>query len=377
METLILSCGTGGGHDAACAAVKQALEAKGHGATVLNPYTLRGGQTANAINHAYIALAQKAPSAFGMIYQLGNAYRRLPVSSPVYRLNRWMAPLLEDYIDRNRFDAIVTTHLFPAEILTNMKRRHKPVPKTYFIATDYTCIPFTEETDCDFYIIPARELEDEYLARGIPKERIFPLGIPVQQQFSQDEDRDEARRRLGLDPEQKYILIAGGSIGAGQIEQVVSLLMEHYQDSAELIIVCGNNQSLYQSMQKEYAGKCRVLPYTTQMADLMKACDLFLSKPGGLSSTEAAVTGTALVHITPIPGCETRNMRFFSQNGMSAAVTSPKKQLLDACDRLLDDAQKQRMCQNQHRLIHPDSALAICDLMEREFQNEEGAPKVI
>ena len=38
------------------------------------------------------------------------------------------------------------------------------------------------------------------------------------------------------------------------------------------------------------------------MADYMAACDVFITKPGGLSSTEAAVAGIPLIHISPIPG---------------------------------------------------------------------------
>ncbi len=367
MDALILSCGTGGGHNSACTAIEQALTLRGHHATTLNPYLLKSEKTAETVNQAYIFLAQKAPNAFGAVYRLGNAYRKLPVSSPVYYLNRGMVPLMEAYLRESGCDAVVTTHLFPAEILTNMKRMGKAVPTTYFIATDYTCIPFTEETDCDFYVIPAKELTDEFVARGIAPERIVPLGIPVRQQFYEKVSRSEARRRLGLDPDEKIILIAGGSIGAGQIKEIVPLLLEHYGGAARLIVVCGNNQELYQHLRQAYADRCTLLEFTAQMADYIRACDLFLSKPGGLSSTEAAVTGAALIHITPIPGCENRNMNFFAQNGMCLAVTSPKKQLLAACDQLMEEKARQTMRENQRRVIPPDAADAICTLMETEY----------
>lgn len=367
MDALILTCGTGGGHDSACAAVEQALTDRGHRVTVLNPYTLRGGHTAAAVDEAYIFLAQRAPYAFGMVYQLGNAYRRLPVQSPVYYVNHLMAPLLEAFLRDNHFDAVVTTHLFPGEILTNLKREGKKVPPVYFIATDYTCIPFTEETDCDRYIIPAEALREEFAERGIPESRIVPLGIPVQRHFHRDADRAAARTRLGMRPDKKYILVAGGSIGAGKIVQVVSILARHYDpNTAELIVICGNNRALRRTLERSYGGRCTLLDFTPQIADYITACDLFVSKPGGLSSTEAAVVGTALVHITPIPGCETHNMRFFAENGMCAPVSAPGKQLVEACDRLLDEKERARMIENQKKVIRPDAADAICALLEAE-----------
>lgn len=367
MDTLILSCGTGGGHNSACAALRQELTARGHNVITLNPYLLKSEKAADTVNGAYNTLVQKAPSAFGMVYRLGNAYRCLPVSSPVYRLNGQMAPLLEKYLCKNHFDAIVVTHLFPAEMITYMKRRGKVLPPTYFVVTDYTCTPFMEETDCDYCIIPAAELTEEFVMRGMPRERLIPLGIPVQRQFREKTDREEARKRLGFDDGKKHIVIAGGSVGAGQIQQIVPILLEHYGDSVRLTVICGNNEALYRNLDKAYHGQCEILRYTSQMADYMRACDVFLSKPGGLSSTEAAVIGTALIHITPIPGCESRNMDFFERNGMCAAVSSPKKQLADACDRLMQEGEREKMSENQHRVISENSAVEICELMERGY----------
>ena len=371
MDALMLTCGTGGGHNTACAAVAQAMAARGHSVRTLNPYTLKSDQVAEVVDKAYILLAQKAPSAFGAAYKLGDAYRKLPFPSPVYRINRLMEPLLEQYIEENHFDAVVTTHLFPGEMLTSMKRRGAAMPRTYFIATDYACIPFTEETDLDRYIIPARELTEEFIGRGIDPERIRPLGIPVRRPFCGKEDRAAVRERLGLDPNKKMILVAGGSIGAGNIQQVVSILLDRYSGSAEIVVVCGSNRDLEEDVRAAFGGRCTVLGFTDQMADYMKACDLYLSKPGGLSSTEAAVVGTAFIHITPIPGCETSNMHFFAENGMSLAVNSPEEELTAACDELLDEARRERMIQAQRLVIPGDAATAICELLEAEYEQNK------
>lgn len=371
MDALILSCGTGGGHNSACKAIEQELSCRGHNVKILNPYLLEGPKTAEKVNNAYNRLVQKTPSAFGMVYRIGNAYRKLPVHSPVYQINGIMAPLLEAFLRENHFDTIVSTHLFPAEILTNMKRHGTFIPATYFIATDYTCIPFTEETDCDYYVIPAKELTGEFVSRGIPEERIVPLGIPVGRSFREQMSRDEARTRLGLDLQAKYILVAGGSIGAGQIDHVVSLLLEHYSDTVRVIVICGNNHTLYQHLQQTYQGRCILLEYTARMAEYMRACDLFISKPGGLSSTEAAVVGVPLIHITPIPGCETRNMTFFEEHGMCYAVRSPKTQLIAACDKLFDPSRQQEMQEKQHKVISIDAAAAIFRLIEQSKKRGE------
>ncbi len=363
MNALLLSCGTGGGHDSACAACAEALTERGHRVTTLNPYTLKSTLLAKGVDRAYISLARRAPAAFGAVYRLGDAYRRLPVRSPVYGLNRRMGPDLCRFLREGQFDVILCTHLFPAEILTGLKRKGFPLPPVVYIATDYTCIPFTEETDCDAYVVPWNA-SWEFIRRGIAPERVFALGIPVSSRFSEPVDRAALREELGLDAEKKLILLSGGSMGAGCMEKAVSLLAPRAGRDWQLVVVCGRNPGLAEKLRAAYGDACTVLGFTDRFADHLAASDLFITKPGGLSSTEAAVRGVPLIHLSPIPGCETANMRLFSAQGMSLAVTDPEAQLTEACRRLLAGPERERMLQAQRRGVPADSAAMICRLAE-------------
>ena len=396
MEVLILSCGTGGGHNSAGTAVAEEVTRRGHHAVMLNPYTLHSDRTADWINRLYLFLAQKAPGVFGAVYGLGELYRRLPFRSPVYFANRAMAPMMREYLEKNRFDVIITPHLFPAEILTNMKHEGLCTPAVIFVATDYICIPFTEETDCDAYVIPSAELAEVFAGYGLPRRRLYPLGIPVQSCFRQNgiraeeraeiragertqkqmevctgeraEERMEARKRLGLLPDRKYILVAGGSMGGGSIRRAVQILMKETaaRKDTELIVVCGHNRRLYEelSAQGQKRSGVRVVGFIRDMADYMKAADVFVTKPGGLSSTEAASCGVPLVHVAAIPGCETYNARYFSSHGMSRACRTSKNGLRAVFDLLDDEQLRSEMIRRQQEQIHPDAAVQICGLAE-------------
>lgn len=94
MEALILSCSTGGGHNTAAQAVFEALTKRGHHAVRMDPYTLVSEELANKVGQTYIKLVQKSPKLFGAVYDLGNAYRKLPGRSPVYHINGKMAPYM-------------------------------------------------------------------------------------------------------------------------------------------------------------------------------------------------------------------------------------------------------------------------------------------
>lgn len=367
MEALILSCGTGGGHNSAGKAVMEELKRRNHNAVMLNPYNLRSKKLAGKINNAYIYLAQKAPRFFGAVYGAGQLYRKLPFRSPVYFINHCMVSTLGEYLEQNHFDIIIMTHLFPAEIITNMKSDGIPVPKTMFIGTDYTCIPFTEETDCDVYVTPSPELADDYTNKGIAKEKLCPLGIPVMSRFSESENQDEIREKLGLDSDKKYILVSGGSMGGGQIKKAVKMLSSVIYDyeNTELIVICGNNKKLYDKLKSAGYPKVNVLGYCENMAEYMKAASLFVTKPGGLSSTEAAVSNIPILHTAAIPGCETRNAEFFSKNGMSRLCKASKRELSEALKIIDDEKACLAMAENQRRKINSNAAADICDLAEK------------
>ncbi len=383
MDALILSCGTGGGHDSAGKAVKEELIRRGHAAEMMNPYSLRSERLANRVNQTYIKLVQKAPVLFGFIYRLGSLYRRLPVKSPVYYCNGAMTEVMEQYLSEHHYDVVFMPHLFPADILTNMKNHGIEVPRMIFLATDYACIPFTEETDCDAYVVPTKELESDYIKYGIPEEKLHALGIPVGRAFSEPMEREEAISQLGLDPERKYVLIAGGSMGAGKIEQVIHIVAEYCKEDPQMqmIVLCGTHSRLYKKLNKKYGDQVLVLEHTDQMPLYLKACSLYITKPGGLSSTEAAVSGISLVHTIPIPGCEMRNMHYFAKHGMSISLNISyryaKSKLIEMLKKLQKEDIRARMIQNQREQINSHAASDICDLAERIVGNAELAEREV
>lgn len=374
MEALILSCGTGGGHDSAGKAVLEELTRRGHHAVMLNPYTLQSGRLAGRIDRIYISTVKKAPRVFGAVYQIGEAYRRLPGRSPVYFVNRGMVPIMQEYLKKHPVDVVVMPHLFPAEVLTNMKRRGMKLPRTVFVATDYCCIPFTEETDCDAYVIPAEGLLRDFSGRGIPPERLYPLGIPVLRGFFGSLEGEEAKRRLGLAPGRKYILISGGSMGAGRIGKMLHLLLTYTDKNANVhpVVICGNNKKLCAKLKRRYGERVTVVGHTERIVEYMRASCLYITKPGGLSSTEAAVCGIPLVHMPPIPGCETKNVRYFTEHGMSLSCEVTKSGMRKIIGLLNDARAREEMLACQEKWIAKDAAARIAELVERMAGEDRG-----
>ena len=101
MKALLLSCGTGGGHNAAAQAIAEELLRRGDTVTILNPYDLCSDRVAKCIDRAYILLAQRIPRAFGALYTLGDLYSRLRWRSPLYFANGRAAGAMDAYLRAN------------------------------------------------------------------------------------------------------------------------------------------------------------------------------------------------------------------------------------------------------------------------------------
>ena len=363
MKALILSCGTGGGHNSAAYAIQEELERRGHDVTLMNPFDLRGGKLSEVVDNAYIDLAQAAPRGFGAIYAIGSAYRHLPWRSPVYFANGYASDALLEYLREHPVDVILMTHLYPAEMVTYLKNHGHSLPRTIFVATDYTCIPFTEECSCDAVVIPSAMLTMEFTGRGIPQERLYPLGIPVRQAFRSGLSQREARQALGLEEEGHYLLVSGGSIGAGKLEKAIDLLCQTVSGTDfRLIAICGSNASVCAHLERKYGSRLLLLGKTDRMAEYLRSCDLYFTKPGGLSTTEAAVMEVPLALLPPIPGCETRNRLFFTQTDMAIQADATPKALENVLSLLNRPEQLEHMRLSQRNLIPKDAAQRICDL---------------
>lgn len=371
MRILILSCNTGEGHNAAGRAIQEQARLMGHDARMMDMMLLKGKATSRIVGGAYVGLVKHAPRLFAAAYWAGGKITSAKRKSPVYWANRGMGRRLAAYLQEHPADVLVTPHLYPAEAFTYMRRHGLLRLKTVAVATDYTCIPFWEETDCDYYVIPHGDLKEEFEKHGVPGQKLAPLGIPVCPAFSEKKRKEEARRALGLPAEVPIYLVMGGSMGFGRIQLFVSELRKATGEE-RILIICGKNRRLKKILELEFGGdpRVQVLGFTDQVSDYMDACDVVFTKPGGLTSTEAAVKNIPMVHTAPIPGCETKNLAFFVSRGMSAAGSKIGTQIAAGKALLADQSHREEMEAAQRANINRQAAGQIVRLLEEITERE-------
>lgn len=370
MRVLILSCKTGGGHDAAGRAIAKELQEMGEEAFLFDYLTLAGQKVSDRVGGSYVELVKRVPHVFGLLYRLGAIVSRLMRKSPIYFANHFMASYLERYLQENQFDAIVMPHLFPAETITYMKRKKMPLPLTVAVATDYTCIPFWGETECDYYVIPSERHRKSFTRGFIRAEQLLPFGIPVDPAFSHPKSKEEARKELGIRQDASVYLVVGGSMGAGQMKKFVKFLMRMKREEDEVIVICGSNRRNQKELGHRYkeTEHISILGRTDHMPDYLQAVDVIFTKPGGLTSTEAAAAELPMVHTSPIPGCETVNRKYFGKLGMSVTGLESLSQAAAGVRLMEHPKQREQMQEQQRKHIPKDAAYQICRFLKEKTE---------
>lgn len=158
-----------------------------------------------------------------------------------------------------------------------------------------------------------------------------------------------------------------GSMGFGKPAALVHALLHAFGKGTSIVALCGGNKKLLQALREEFSVCPNVmpLPFTDKVGLYMDACDLLFTKPGGLTSTEAAVKNIPIIHTEPIPGCETKNAQFFVRNGLSLFCPGrPQDTARSAYELLHDKNEVEQMLRRQREHIKPDAAEKICTLLE-------------
>lgn len=108
----------------------------------------------------------------------------------------------------------------------------------------------------------------------------------------------------------KHILLMGGSMGAGNILESTRILSDKLPN-IQVTVICGHNEELFKEFNKVKLNKnINILSFTDSIDLLMDASDILITKPGGLTTTEAMTKNLPIIMINPIPGVESANCNF-------------------------------------------------------------------
>lgn len=369
MKILILSTNTGGGHNTAAKAILNQAERMGHQAIMIDHLMFASPKTSNMISNIYAKTAMHTPiviqAGAHIADKITERDNKTGNISLIYKYMEKPAERIYKFVKDNGFDCVIATHIFAAQAMTYIMKKYNPPIKTGFVMTDYTMQQFMPETALDIYFTPHESLAQN-LRSYMPDKHFISTGIPVSDKFTQKTPKAEAKKMLNLYKYENNVLIMTGSMGFGKTDDIIEALDNILPSDTGIVVLCANNTKLKKMLQNTYGTKSRLkaVGFTDKVDIYMDACDILITKPGGLSVTEAAVKEIPLILSSPIPGWEEKNVEFFSLFGLGENSSKPKE-LAQYTKELLEDKEKSAdMLTKQRKHINKNAAYEIIQYME-------------
>ncbi|MGA3171371.1 MAG: glycosyltransferase [Chthoniobacteraceae bacterium] len=311
----------------------------------------------------YVQLIRSAPEVLGWVYKSSDEPWK--TDQLRLRLDRLSAMPLIRFIRKFRPDITVCTHFMPVGIISHLISSGRLDAHLSIVVTDLDMHAMWLSRVFHRYFVAIQETKVHLEALGLPPERVTVSGIPVDPLFAEPVDRAEVRYRNHLDPDRTTLLVSAGALGVTPAEFVVARLLQLRHD-VQAIVICGRNDELrhrLKEMLAPHAQRFKVIGYTDKMNEFMKISDLFIGKPGGLTTAEALACSLPMVIVDPIPGQEERNSDHLLENGC-ALKANELTTLAWKIDQLLDCPEKLvRMRENAGAMGRPNSSRSIVETL--------------
>lgn len=311
-KILFVTAPIGSGHVRAAQAIAQAMNRLRPDAetTVANIFDFLSPLAGQTILRCYLKILELCPSAYSMAYNWGNHGKAALVVREL--ISRYFAGKMNDYITQYAPSAVICTHATPAGLAAFLKKNSMLKVPALAVITDFDVHRFWAYPELDYYFIAHDGMRECLVKYGVSYGKIKTSGIPVDELFSYAYKQENLARTLSLKPDQNTILVMGGGAGVLPMDEIIAACDE-VAAPVQLVAVTGKNMAMYQKlsrMKSKLSKELTVLGFVENIHEWMSAADLLISKPGGLTSTEALCSGLPMVIYRPIPGQEEANTRY-------------------------------------------------------------------
>ncbi|MDD5544618.1 MAG: glycosyltransferase [Acidobacteriia bacterium] len=223
-------------------------------------------------------------------------------------------------------EMIIATEVGACELGALAKQRGWTTATVFAVATDYEFEPVWVKDEVNKYFVPTVAVADQLISWGVSREKIEISGIPLLKKFRTPETRGEFKSRLGLATGRPVVLVMAGGMGPLRSDEIVQSL---YRIPGPLSIVAFSGRDVRMRKRLEKLSRnsppeksLQVLGWTDETDAFMRAADVLVTKPGGLTLTEAACTGVPMVCVNPIPGPEEVHAELVCREGLGVRVKS-------------------------------------------------------
>jgi len=274
-------------------------------------------------------------------------------------------------------DTIVAAEVAACEIAALAKRRDLTKARIITVITDYAAEPVWVKAEADTFCVPDEGVRGQLVSWGAPAENVVVCGIPTDSTFALRHDAEGIRLRFGLGSDDiPLVLLMGGGMGPTHMDLVAEKLCAS-RTPMGIVAITGNDARVRRRLNRLRAAapvSMQVLGWTDEVAALMQAASLLVTKPGGLTIAEASLCALPLVTFDAIPGPEQHNAARLVEAG-GAVIARTADEATDEALALLEDAESRRtMSRRIRKMAHPDAARKIASLaLNLDTQPREAA----
>lgn len=422
---LLLTSTLGSGHVAATRAVEAALLERLPAAAVrtLDFWSLMDAGVAHTIRNAYLRLVQEHPELYDSVFQLDQGLWRdllernrqpppvltaafdcfasacadvlppeqhgrhhvsdrllfrllcsslpgraksAPANSVLLRLGllKWSWARLAHRLRARLLafppDAIVATQMGPAALLASIRKlRGLDIPAVG-VPTDFGIHDFWARRGIEMYGVAHETVANLH---SVERSRIAVTGIPLMPGFRHPPPASQARAQLGLDPRRPVLLVPGGGLGMG-VDAVVTRLLSGIPEAQLLALTARNAaaQAALAPLVARFPSRLQMHGWTDRMEVFMRAADIVVGKPGGLTVAETLACGRPLLATRSLRGQEGFNVRFLEQHRVGCLV-SDEELVPRIASLLADRAELERIQDRAWALGRRDGADRIAELV--------------
>lgn len=256
------------------------------------------------VGHTYLSVIKNRPEVWQYLYDNPKFIDKTkPIKDFVNKIN---AKKLYKLIKSFDPDCICCTQAYPCGAVSRLKNEYKLDIPLVAVLTDFVAHRYWIYDNVDCYVVPSDGIKDELINQNIPIEKIKVFGIPIDSKFSIASNKSDVLNKFNLKPNLPVVLIMGGSQGLGPIEHAVRFLIEK-NGNFQIVVVTGKNKKLFDCLSTYSVENMTVLGYVANMNELMDVSDIVITKPGGLTVSEALSKSLPMIIINPLPGQEMKN----------------------------------------------------------------------
>lgn len=271
------------------------------------------------------------------------------------RLIRRLEPAIRKFAP----DVIISTQMIPAAMASYLKQRGKVGASMIGVLTDFGVHDFWRQKGIDRYCVAHESILE---AEESTATRAVVTGVPLMPDFATPMSQAEARRKLNLAENVPAVLVLGGGLGLSVDAAAMALLQR--QSSANVIVMPGKNNKARAALDRlaaQHPQRLMVCDWTDRMDIYLRAADVVVGKPGGITVAESLACGRPLLATRSLGGQEGFNVDFLTRHGVGGLVAD--RDLADRVDALLRDRDVLQNMQRRAWLLgHRDGASRVAAL---------------